>query len=119
MEKGRNCSCGAISPLFHNILSPVVRFLYVKTGTRFSLQDKRLFEIREKKITRVHCIFSQGCPMLKYLCLKMGHNLIKDNILPKFKQIIYTLVPNCLQNFISLNSSDSLDILLRRFSCAS
>ena len=26
VEKGRNCSLGAISPLFHNILLPVVRF---------------------------------------------------------------------------------------------
>ena len=30
--------------------------LYVKTGIRFSLQDKRLFEITEVEITRVDCI---------------------------------------------------------------
>ena len=29
---------------------------YVKTGTRFSLRDKRLFEITEVEITRVDCI---------------------------------------------------------------
>ena len=28
---------------------------YVKTGTRFSLRDKRLFEITEVEITRVDC----------------------------------------------------------------
>ena len=29
----------------------------VKTGIRFSLRDKRLFEITEVEITRVDCIF--------------------------------------------------------------
>ena len=29
---------------------------YVKTGIRFSLRDKRLFEITEVEITRVYCI---------------------------------------------------------------
>ena len=31
---------------------------YVKTGIRFSLRDKRLFEITEVEITRVDCITS-------------------------------------------------------------
>ena len=30
---------------------------YVKIGIRFSLRDKRLFEITEVEITRVDCIF--------------------------------------------------------------
>ena len=30
---------------------------YVKTRTRFSLRDKRLFEISEVEITRVDCIY--------------------------------------------------------------
>ena len=30
---------------------------YVKTGIRFSLRDKQLFEITEVEITRVDCIF--------------------------------------------------------------
>ena len=55
MEERRNCSLGAIAPLFHNILSHVVRFPF-KTGTRFSLRDKRLFETSEVDITRVDCI---------------------------------------------------------------
>ena len=55
MEKRRNCSLGAISPLFNNILLPVLRF-HVKTGTRISLRYKRLFEISEVEITRVDCI---------------------------------------------------------------
>ena len=37
---------------------------YVKTGIRFSLRDKRLFEITEVEITRVDCII----------------NIIKNNI---------------------------------------
>ena len=31
---------------------------YVKTGIRFSLRDKRLFEITEVEITRVDCIIN-------------------------------------------------------------
>ena len=53
---GRNCSQGAISPLLHNILQPDLKFLCKKTPTRFSLRDKRLFEITEVEITRVDCI---------------------------------------------------------------
>ena len=30
---------------------------YVKTGIRFSLRDKRLFEITEVEITRIDCTF--------------------------------------------------------------
>ena len=52
MEKRRNCSLGAISPLFHNILYLLLDF-HVKTGTRFSLRDKQLFEISEVEITRI------------------------------------------------------------------
>ena len=55
MEKRRNCSKGAISPLFHNILLPVGRSL-CSNGTRFLLRDKWLFEISEFEITRVDCI---------------------------------------------------------------
>ena len=33
---------------------------YVKTGIRFSLRDKRLFEITEVEITRVDCIKRRG-----------------------------------------------------------
>ena len=36
MEKGRNCSLGAISPLIHNILLPGVRFLPLKKDQIFS-----------------------------------------------------------------------------------
>ena len=40
MEKRRNCSLGAISPLFHNIFYMLLDF-HVKAGTRFSFRDKR------------------------------------------------------------------------------
>ena len=67
MKKGRNCSpgaispnCspGAISPLFHNIFILILDFC-VKTRTRFSLPDNRLFEITEVEITRVDCISNE------------------------------------------------------------
>ena len=59
VEKRRNCSLGAISPLFHNIFYILLDF-HVKAGTRFSLRDKRLFEISEVEITRVNCIVFLG-----------------------------------------------------------
>ena len=60
VEKRRNCSLGAIPPLFHNILIPLLDF-YVRTGTRFSLRDKRLLEISVVEITRVDCTKLKGC----------------------------------------------------------
>ena len=51
MEKRR----GAISRPFHNIFYVLLDF-HVLVGTRFSLRDKRLFEISEVEITRVSCI---------------------------------------------------------------
>ena len=57
MEKRRNCSLGAISPLFHNIFYFLSDF-HVLEGTRFSLRDKQLFKISEFEITRVNCILT-------------------------------------------------------------
>ena len=62
MEKRRNCSLGAISPLFHNIFHLLLDF-HVYAGTRFSLRDKRLFEISEVEIARVNC------NMLRHFCM--------------------------------------------------
>ena len=52
---------GEIAPkeqflLFSTIFCCLLVDLCVKTGTRFSLRDKRLFEISEFEITRVDCI---------------------------------------------------------------
>ena len=55
MKKRRNCFFGAISHLFHNIFYMLLDF-HVKAGTRFSLRDKRLFEISEVEIARVNFI---------------------------------------------------------------
>ena len=78
MENGRNCSLGAISPLIHSILLPDARF-YVQRRTRFSLRDKRLFEITEVEITRVDCILyhPHKCrPCSVYFVLKFA---VSDN----------------------------------------
>ena len=53
---------GEIAPqeqflLFSTIFCNLILDFFVKTGTRFSLRDKRLFEITEVEITRVDCIF--------------------------------------------------------------
>ena len=42
----------------------------VKTRIRFSLRDKRLFEITEVEITRVDCIFFDMGDTLRYQCLR-------------------------------------------------
>ena len=52
-------------PLSSIFYYPMLDF-YVKTGIRFSVPDKRLFEITEVEITRVDCIYMQG--FLKYVC---------------------------------------------------
>ena len=44
-----------LSTIFYYLLLD----FYVKTGIRFSLRDKRLFEITEVEITRVDCILSK------------------------------------------------------------
>ena len=41
-----------LSTIFYDLILD----FYVKTGIRFSLRDKRLFEITEVEITRVDCI---------------------------------------------------------------
>ena len=42
--------------LFSKIFCCLLVDLCVKTGTRFSLRDKRIFEISEFEITRVDCV---------------------------------------------------------------
>ena len=51
---------GEIAPqeqflLFSTIFCNLILDFYAKTRTRFSLRDKRLFEITEVEITRVDC----------------------------------------------------------------
>ena len=61
---------GEIAPQeqFH-LLSTIFYYLvlnfYVKKGIRFSLRDKRLFEITEVEITRVDCILLSIIIMLR------------------------------------------------------
>ena len=59
MEKGRNCSQGAQEQflLFSTVFCNLILDFCVKTRTRFSLRDKRLFEITEVEITGVDCIY--------------------------------------------------------------
>ena len=52
---------GEIAPkerllLLSTIFCYLMLDFYVKTGIRFSLRDKRLFEITEVEITRVDCL---------------------------------------------------------------
>ena len=55
-----------LSTIFYNL----VLDFYVKTGIRFSLRDKRLFEITEVEITRVDCISNSKCfkPVFVEIC---------------------------------------------------
>ena len=65
MENRRNCSLGAISPLFH-IFYMLLDF-HVYAENRFSLRDKALFEISEFEIARVNCILFLCICFTKYL----------------------------------------------------
>ena len=83
MEKGTNCSPGAISPLFHNICDLILNFC-VETWTRFSLRDKRLFEITEVEITRVDCMFIkqnfntfENLKNIKWTCFTSLHKMVE------------------------------------------
>ena len=54
------CKRGEIAPeeqflLLSTMFCYLMLDLYVKRGIRFSLRDKRLFEITEVEITRVDC----------------------------------------------------------------
>ena len=55
MEKGKIAPEEQFLPL-STIFYYLMLDFYVKTGIRFSLRDKRLFEITEVEITRVDCI---------------------------------------------------------------
>ena len=54
VEKGRNCSQEPFL-LFSTIFCNLILDFCIKTRTRFSLRDKRLFEITEVEITRADC----------------------------------------------------------------
>ena len=64
MEKRRNC----FFLLFSTIFCYLLLDFSVKTGTRFSLRDKQLFEISEVQIARVHC-------MSKYAVTSVDKNI--------------------------------------------
>ena len=58
---------------------------YVKTGTRFSLRDKRLFEITEVEIMRVNCITKLFCLCIYFKQLQhriqcLGKNYLFEKI---------------------------------------
>ena len=57
----KNCSLGAISPLFHNFCYLFLD-LHVKAGKRFSLRDKRLFEISRVVCTYMQCNLKKQNP---------------------------------------------------------
>ena len=56
--------------------------VYVKTGIRFSLRDKRLFEITEVEITRVDCKYIyqvlSAFKCSKLLCAYLNLNELSD-----------------------------------------
>ena len=72
VEKGRNCSPGAIFLLFSTIFCNQILDSCVKTRTRFSLRDNRLFEITEVEITRVDCMSLLSC-VCRYLIYTIEH----------------------------------------------
>ena len=92
--------------LFSTIFSILILDVYVKTGIRFSLRDKRLFEITEVEITRVDCtLHSNDLP--KSACLKQ--------VLAKYRSISMQL-PVFLELYTSLlNTGYLLNIRGHKF----
>ena len=78
---------GEIAPqeqflLFSTIFCNIILDFYAKTRTRFSLRDKRLFEITEVEITRVDCIYFRH--IYVRIILQSANNLYFE-ILSKMK----------------------------------
>ena len=100
VEKRRNCSWGAISPLFNNIFLSVVRFSCLK-GTGFSLRGKQLFEISEVEITTV--VSKNACEYsvllkaaLAYMFLSHGFSLVSCLLLYLRCFVLSWFVPHFL-----------------------
>ena len=53
--------------LFSIIVCNLILDFCVKTRTRFSFRDKRLFEIIEVEITRVDCMYGKSNAQLRFL----------------------------------------------------
>ena len=69
MEKGEIAPEEQFFPLF-TIFSYLMLDFYSKTRIRFSLRDKRLFEITEVEITRVDCTLIPLLPENTYLSME-------------------------------------------------
>ena len=81
---------------------------HVKTGTRISLRDKRLFEISEVEITRVDCIFLSVCLSV---CLSVSLSLSNTQIhIHKCKTILHLLLSLMLvlYHYLRLNPLDGM-----------
>ena len=114
MEKRRNCSLGAISPLFYTSFYLLLDF-HVKAGTRFSLPDKWLFEISEVEITRVNCIYKRRYgTLLKLLNINTWKSwLILYSQKMKLQTVLY--ISTVLSNFAQLHVVFYLFLIAMRF----
>ena len=76
---------GEIAPLFSTIFSYLLLVFHFDTGTRFSLRDKRLFEISDVEITRVDCIWFEREREREREVMRSVHGLknTKKNCPPK------------------------------------
>ena len=68
--------------LFSTIFCHLFVGLHVKTGTRFSLRDKWLFEISEVKITRVDCMLWFASENLTEPLLMSTHSYLDLSLCP-------------------------------------
>ena len=75
-----------LSTIFYYLISN----FYVKTGIRFFLRDKRLFEITEVEITRVDCI-SKGAvyAMVRQFSMTLQIEILATEPSDFLKQIIF------------------------------
>ena len=109
MEKERNCSFHLLSTIF----SYQMLDFYVRTRIRFSLRDKRLFEITDVEITSVDCIFFLSSPLalkrdiavtflLTCMCVHCARSRASVRICPGHNSYIYARISNLFDTVVVL-----------------
>ena len=87
--KGGEIAPGEQFLLLSTIFSYLMLDFYVKTRVRFSLRDKRLFEITEVEITRVDCkYYTSFFPPYDVINAKYSKSLRLMGVPPCFSAII-------------------------------
>ena len=108
MEKRRYCSFGAISPL-STIFCHLLLAVHVKTVTRFSVRDKRLYEISEVEIIEVDCISHAHGDCLDFELRSLNYESLRYH--KKSHLVVFIEINTVLQFLFSINEVNETDSL--------